>query len=144
MIDRDLLLAKVETLDRCLARIAAVRSEANSALRAIDVQDITVLNLQRAVQAMIDVAAHVVASEALGTPDSLGASFTLLERAGILDGELAERMRRMTGFRNVAVHEYRRLDPAVLEAIVRERLGDLRAFAGRILERAGLAPGERR
>ena len=108
MIDRDLVLAKVETLDRCLARIAAVRSEANSALRAIDVQDITVLNLQRAVQAMIDVAAHVVASEALGTPDSLGASFTLLERAGILDGELAERMRRMTGFRNVAVHEYRR------------------------------------
>ena len=143
MIDRDLLLAKVETLDRCLARIAAVRGEANSGLRAIDVQDITVLNLQRAVQAMIDVAAHVVASEGLGTPDSLGASFTLLERAGFLDGELAERMRRMTGFRNVAVHEYRKLDPAVLEAIVRERLGDLRAFAGRILERAGLAPVER-
>ena len=144
MIDRDLALAKVESLDRCLARIAAVRSETNATLRAIDVQDITVLNLQRAVQAMIDLAAHVVASEALGTPDSLGASFTLLERAGILDGELAERMRRMTGFRNVAVHEYRKLDPAVLEAIVRERLGDLRAFAGRILERAGIAPGEAR
>jgi len=144
MIDRDLVLAKVESLDRCLTRIAAVRGETNAALRAIDVQDITVLNLQRAVQAMIDLAAHVVASEALGTPDSLGASFTLLERAGILDGELAERMRRMTGFRNVAVHEYRKLDPAVLEAIVRERLGDLRAFAGRILERAGLGPVDRR
>lgn len=101
MIDRDLVLAKVATLDRCLARIAAVRGETGSALRTIDVQDITVLNLQRAVQAM-------------------------------------------TGFRNVAVHEYRRLDPAVLEAIVRERLGDLRAFAGRILERAGLAPVPRR
>ena len=144
MADRDLVLAKVESLERCLARIAEVRGEGGSALRAIDVQDITVLNLQRAVQAMIDLAAHVVASEALGTPDSLGASFTLLERAGILDGELAERMRRMTGFRNVAVHEYRRLDPAVLEAIVRERLGDLRAFAGRILERAGLGPVDRR
>jgi uncharacterized protein YutE (UPF0331/DUF86 family) len=47
-------------------------------------------------------------------------------------------MRRMAGFRNVAVHEYRRLDLAVLDAIVRERLGDLRAFAARILERAGL------
>jgi uncharacterized protein YutE (UPF0331/DUF86 family) len=108
------------------------------------VQDITVLNLQRAVQAMIDVAAHVVASDALGTPDSLGASFTLLERAGILDGEFAERRRRMTGFRDVAVHAYRKLDPAVLEAIVRERLGDLRAFAGRILERAGLRVDDRR
>jgi len=142
VLDRDLVLAKLETLDRCLARIAEVRGETNAALRAIDVQDITVLNLQRAVQAMIDLAAHVVAREGLGTPDSLGASFTLLARAGILDDELADRMRRMTGFRNVAVHEYRRLDPAVLEAIIRERLGDLRAFAGRMLERAGIAPGE--
>jgi uncharacterized protein YutE (UPF0331/DUF86 family) len=78
-----------------------------------------------------------VASEGVGTPDSLGASFTLLARAGILDDDLADRMRRMNAFRNIAVHEYRRLDPAVLEAIVRERLGDLRAFAARILERAG-------
>ena len=51
---------------------------------------------------------------------------------------LAERLRRMTGFRNVAVHEYRRLDPAVLEGIVRERLEDLRSFAATIVERAGL------
>lgn len=136
MADRDLVLAKVESLERCLTRIAEVRGEAGSALRAIDVQDITVLNLQRAVQAMIDLAAHVVASEGGGTPDSLGASFTLLARAGILDDDLADRMRRMTGFRNVAVHEYRPLDPVVLEAIVRERLGDLRAFAARIVELA--------
>ncbi len=138
MLDRDLVLAKVETVERCLARIADVRSEAGAALRAIDRQDITVLNLQRAVQAMIDLAAHVVAREGLGLPDSLGAGFSLLERAGVIDDELAERMRRMTGFRNVAVHEYRRLDPAVLDAIVRERLGDLRAFAAKIVERAGL------
>jgi uncharacterized protein YutE (UPF0331/DUF86 family) len=77
-------------------------------------------------------------------PQDLGASFTLLARSGILDDDLADRMRRRTGFRNVAVHEYRRLDPAVLEAIVRTRLGDLRAFAGRMLERAGLGPTDRR
>jgi uncharacterized protein YutE (UPF0331/DUF86 family) len=44
-------------------------------------------------------------------------------------------MRRMTGFRNVAVHEYRKLDPAIVAAIVRDRLGDLRTFAKAILER---------
>ncbi len=135
MADRDLVLAKVDSLERCLARIAELRSTTGPGRSALDVQDITVLNLQRAVQAMIDLAAHIVASEGLGTPDSLGASFSLLERAGILDAELAEQMRRMTGFRNIAVHEYRRLDPAILESIVRERLGDLRAFASRILKR---------
>jgi predicted nucleotidyltransferase len=37
---------------------------------------------------------------------------------------VAERMRRMVGFRNVAVHEYRRLDPAVVSTVVEHRLGD--------------------
>jgi uncharacterized protein YutE (UPF0331/DUF86 family) len=42
----------------------------------------------------------------------------------LLSSPLAERMRRMVGFRNVAVHEYRRLDPAVVRTIVEHRLGD--------------------
>jgi uncharacterized protein YutE (UPF0331/DUF86 family) len=133
MVDRDLVLAKIDTLERCLTRIEHAHSRAE--LEPLDRQDITVLNLQRAVQAMIDLAAHVVARESMGVPDDLAASFDLLKRAGILDDELADRMRRMTGFRNVAVHEYRKLDPSVVEAIVRERLGDLRAFARAIVER---------
>ncbi len=138
MVDRDLVLAKVEILERCLARIDHARHRSDSALEPLDVQDITVVNLQRAVQAMIDLAAHVVAREGLGVPDSLAASFRLLEQASIIDPDLSLRMRRMTGFRNVVVHEYRRLDPAILEAIVRNHLGDLRAFAKQILLRFGI------
>ena len=133
MVDRDLVLAKVETLERSLGRIDSARQRPG--LDALDRQDIIVLNLQRAVQAMLDLAAHVVAREGLGVPDELAASFELLKRAGILDDELADRMRRMTGFRNVAVHEYRKLEPSIVESIVRERLGDLRAFARVVLER---------
>ena len=133
MVDRDLVLAKIETLERCLARIDATRGRAG--LEALDRQDIIVLNLQRAVQATLDLAAHVVAREGLGMPDDLAAGFELLQRAGILDADLADRMRRMTGFRNVAIQEYRKLDPAIVEAIVRERLGDLRAFARAIVVR---------
>jgi len=136
MVDRDLVLAKLETLERCLVRIESVRC--NPDLDALDRQDITVLNLQRAVQAMLDLAAHVVAREGLGMPDQLAASFELLKRAAIIDADLADRMRRMTGFRNIAVHEYRKLDGSVVDAIVRERLGDLRIFAKTIVERFGI------
>lgn len=133
MVDRDLVLAKVATLERCLARIDTAHERPG--LDPLDRQDILVLNLQRAVQAMLDLAAHVVAREGLGVPDDLAASFDLLKRAGFLDEELRDRMRRMTGFRNVAVHEYRKLDPSIVESIVRNRLGDLRAFAKVVLER---------
>ncbi len=138
MVDRDLVLAKIEILERCLGRIESARNRSHAGLDALDVQDITVVNLQRAIQAMIDLGAHVVAREGLGVPDSLAASFRLLEEASIIDADLSLRMRRMTGFRNVVVHEYRRLDPAILEAIVRDRLGDLRAFAKLILVRFGI------
>jgi uncharacterized protein YutE (UPF0331/DUF86 family) len=138
MVDRDLVLAKVEILERCLARIESTRHRSHSALEPLDVQDITVVNLQRAIQAMTDVAAHVVAREGIGVPDSLAASFRLLEQASIIDADLSLQMRRMAGFRNVVVHEYRRLDPAILDAIVRDRLGDLRAFARQILLRFGI------
>jgi uncharacterized protein YutE (UPF0331/DUF86 family) len=32
------------------------------------------------------------------------------------------------GFRNIAVHDYERLDRNVLKAILRDRLGDLETF----------------
>jgi len=133
MVDRDLVLAKVATLERCLARIDTARERPG--LDPLDRQDILVLNLQRAVQAMLDLAAHVVAREGLGVPDDLAATFDLLHRAGLLDEALTDRMRRMTGFRNVAIHEYRKLDPSIVDSIVRNRLGDLRAFAKLVLER---------
>jgi uncharacterized protein YutE (UPF0331/DUF86 family) len=52
-----------------------------------------------------------------------------------VDPGLAERLRRMVGFRNIAVHDYQTLDPRVVEAIVSRHLGDLRDFAARLVQR---------
>jgi uncharacterized protein YutE (UPF0331/DUF86 family) len=132
MVERDVVLAKVATIDRCLRRIADVREARKG--------DITVLNLQRATQATIDLAAHVVSTEGFGLPDSLGATFTLLEQRGLVDAELAIKLRKMVGFRNIAVHDYQTVDPAVVEAIVTGHLDDLRTFAARILTVFGIHP----
>ncbi|MEK7703977.1 MAG: DUF86 domain-containing protein [Myxococcota bacterium] len=130
MVERDLVLAKVATVDRCLDRIAQVTGGDPASLRNLDVTDVYVLNLQRAVQACIDLASHLVAEKQLGLPSTLKEAFTLLGRGGGLEATLAGRMERMVGFRNVAVHDYQALDPAVLEAIFLRHLGDLRAFCG--------------
>ena len=135
MVDRDILHAKCATIDRCLMRIRDVRGLRHAALQPADIEDITVLNLQRATQAAIDLAAHVVATEGYGLPDSLAAPFSLLERNGVIEPELAGRLRRMVGFRNIAVHDYQSIDPAIVEAIVTRHLGDLEAFAARMLVR---------
>lgn len=52
-----------------------------------------------------------------------------LNKAAAIDVELATRLKRMVGFRTIAVHDYQRLDIEVVHSIVRERLDDLAGFA---------------
>ena len=135
MADRDVILSKAATIQRCLARIAEVTGFDPESLEDIDKQDIFVLNLQRAVQAAIDLAAHGAASENLGIPETAAGNFTLLQKAGIIDDQLAEKMRKMTGFRNIAVHDYEALDIKILKSILIHRLKDLEYFYGVVLKR---------
>lgn len=132
MVERDVVLAKVATVDRCLRRIDEARDPARG-LEPQDAEDIVELNLLRAVQAAVDLAGHVVATEELGLPAKLADNFTLLERENLIPAELADHLRRMAGFRNVAVHEYATVDPEVVASIVEHRLGDLRELCRGIL-----------
>lgn len=112
-----------------------MRSAKQPGLLPIDVDDIVLINLQRAVQAAMDLASHVVAAEGYGLPDAAGATFVLLEKNGVIDSILAGQLQRMVGFRNIAVHEYQAIDPAIIEAIASQHLEELRQFAGVIVQR---------
>ncbi len=137
MVDLDVVTAKISTLERCLARIESTRSQPN--LSEVDRDDITALNLERAIQAVMDLAIHVVATEGYGVPDSAADSFRLLGERRVIPGDLVERLRKMVGFRNISIHDYRKLDPAIVESIVAGRLGDLREFAAQLVAAFGLA-----
>ncbi len=137
MVERDVVLAKIAVIDRCINRINHVRAH-RAGLSPIDIEDITVLNLTRAAQAAIDLAAHVVSTEGYGLPADVGESFGLLGQHAVVSAELAGRLRKMVGFRNVAVHSYQAIDPQIVERIAERHLGDLQAFAAAVAERFGL------
>jgi hypothetical protein len=80
----------------------------------------------------------VVAAEGYGLPVAIGEAFSLLEKDGVIDATLAEKLRKMVGFRNIAVHDYQTIDPRVVESIVSTRLDDLRVFAAKVAERFGV------
>ncbi|MEO7862933.1 MAG: HepT-like ribonuclease domain-containing protein [Nitrospirales bacterium] len=61
-MDRSLVEAKLESLRRCVERIAAkTPSAADQLAQNPDLQDIIALNLQRAVQLSVDLASHLIA-----------------------------------------------------------------------------------
>jgi len=124
----DILLAKLASIDRCLQRIKKVSDNKPESVENIDIQDIVVLNLQRAIQATIDMATWYISNHHLGLPDSLKAHFTLLREEGVINRELCERLEAMVGFRNIAVHQYQQLNLEILKNILTSRLGDLEAF----------------
>jgi len=59
----------------------------------------------------------------------MGGMFEALAKHGYLDGNIAERMRKSIGFRNIAVHQYEAIDWQVMYAICQYHLGDFTQFA---------------
>ena len=143
MPDRDVVLAKVAAIQRCLRRVKDVTALDAGRLGDLDVQDIFVLNLQRAIQSSIDLATHVIASEGLGISDTVRGNFVLLENAKIISKALSKKMQSMVGFRNIAIHEYQALDVDILKAILTKHLKDFERFYTTILNRFGFSEKKR-
>lgn len=137
MPDMDVIIAKAGNIQRCLKRIKSVTNLVPTSLDDIDKQDIFILNLQRAIESAIDIAAHIVASEGLGVPSTTKEIFILLENEGIIDKKLSQKLRAMVGFRNIAVHDYHTIDIEILKSILTNNLQDIEEFYTAILKRYG-------
>jgi uncharacterized protein YutE (UPF0331/DUF86 family) len=126
-------LSKVASIQRAVGRAreefaAAGPDFPNDLTR----QDAAVLNVLRACETAIDLAQSLVREYALGVPASNRDVFRLLAESGHLPPELSGRLQRMVGFRNVAVHRYRDLDPGILASVVARDLDDLLEFSERV------------
>lgn len=134
----DVVLNKVAALERCLRRVREVHAGDDRSLREdLTRQDSIILNLQRACETSIDLAMHLVRRERLGIPQESRDGFVLLAEAGRLERGLAERLQRMVGFRNVAIHDYQALNLDIVAEIIRKHLVDLEEFGRVALRSAG-------
>ena len=137
MVD-DVLLNKSATIERCLKRIDEEYAGEDAHLYDnITRQDAIILNLQRACQAVIDLAMHLVHVHHLGVPQDSRDAFTLLIDATLLEVALGDRLKRMVGFRNIAIDEYRQLNLDVVKALIEHSLGDLTLFTKIVLKTRG-------
>lgn len=134
-MDRPVIDRKLDSLRRCLQRIEDRRPASLEALRAdADAQDILSLNLTRAVQLCVDIGVHVLADTDVPAPETMGGAFEALATTGVLDAELASRMRAAVGFRNVAIHSYQEIDWAIVFAIAHDHVVDFERFARAVVD----------
>ena len=135
-MDREIVEQKLESLRRCVGRVAD-KCPADAAALAgdVDAQDIVSLNLSRAIQICVDIGAHVIAtSMSEPAPSTMGQVFQRLDSDGVIPPELAARLQRAVGFRNIVVHQYEVVDWQVVHAMVSRHLGDFAAFASSVVD----------
>lgn len=129
-MDREVVEQKLESLRRCLQRIdAKCPTDADVLSTDFDLQDIVSLNLSRAVQLCVDIGAHLISGMEVPPPDTMGKTFDILAKARVLDVDLALRLKKSVGFRNIAVHNYEAINWHIVHSIVKNHLDDFSAFA---------------
>lgn len=134
MVDRDLILRKLADLDLYLGQVSEYRDITVEAYRADwKTQRIVERTLQMAIEVCLDIATHIIADRRLRVPTTYAEAFEVLGEAGLLQPTQRDALMRMSRFRNLLVHEYARLDPAMVVRILREHLKDLTVFKTAVL-----------
>ena len=132
----DVVLNKAASIERCVARAREeYATDPNSFATNFTRQDAAILNIQRACEAALDMGQHIIRRESLGLPQSARDVFVLLAQAGWIGESLAESMKRMVGFRNVAVHEYQALQLPITLNIITNHLDEFADFSRSMLRK---------
>ncbi len=131
----DVIINKAATVERCIQRI---QEDYDSDFRTnFTKQDAVILNLERACQACIDIAAHVVKSRKFGIPQTTRDLFVLLAENQLISVELSKNLQGMVSFRNIAVHDYTSLNLDIIVSIVEKHLTDFTDFTTILLKNNG-------
>ncbi|MDP3639211.1 MAG: HepT-like ribonuclease domain-containing protein [Azonexus sp.] len=137
----DFITDKTAIIDRCVRR---AREEYNKDTLSFSInltcQDAAMLNILHAYQATLEIGQHLIRREKLGVPQSSRDVFTLLAQGGLIETTLADKLKRMVGFRNIAVHDDQTLQLPITVSIIETHLDDFLQFTKTLLQHDAALP----
>lgn len=135
MFDRQVIEAHLQNMEEALANLGRYRNLSLEELRKdLSLVWIVEKGLQILIQNLLDIGAHVLASEIKNDWDDYGEIIFKLGHHGILPMDFSERIQGMAGLRNILIHEYLRMDVPKLYDYLKNRLGDFTEFMSYIQE----------
>ena len=135
MVDKPLILRKLTELDEYLKQMGEFSSVTlEEYLRDWKVQRIVERTLQMMIETCADIANHIISDRGYRTPDNYGDTFRVLHENGVFKSDLFEIMLKMARFRNIVVHQYDKVDEAIVIGILRNNLNNFTAYRDAILK----------
>lgn len=134
MVDRDIIIKRISFIEENLQQMSALANlpEEEFLEHFYYVASAKYL-LQTAIEAMLDIAHHIIARQRYRAPGSYAEAFTVLVEQGILEVEHENTYREIAKFRNRVVHLYHEVDNREVFRIIKECTNDIRSFLKAII-----------
>jgi uncharacterized protein YutE (UPF0331/DUF86 family) len=134
LVDKLLIGRKLTQLDTYLAQIREFSKISIAAYKSDwKMQRIVERTLQMLIELCIDIANHIISDEGLRLPSGYADTFTVLMEKKVINRNLFKTMDKMAKFRNVVVHQYEKIDPAIVVSILHQNLKDFENYKKAII-----------
>jgi uncharacterized protein YutE (UPF0331/DUF86 family) len=129
MLDRDRIITKIDELEGYLKELRSIIPEGyDEYLLSIEKRRACERLLQISVECVIDICGLLISGLRLGLPSEESEIFEKLFLNNIVSKEMKDTLKSMKGFRNILVHDYAKLDNALIYEIATTRLIDFERF----------------
>ena len=96
-------------------------------------QRIVERTLQILIEVCVDIANHIISDQGMRLPTGYADTFEVLKEAKVISKRLGETMETMAKFRNVVVHQYEKIDPAIVVSILHKNLVNFEKYQKAII-----------
>jgi len=129
MVDIEVIKQRLNQLSTSINKIERFKEiSLEEFLKDDIIQDVVEYNLFIAINMMIDIATHIVVDNNMGSPETLGEAFNILNKEKYLNDEETKVYRNMVGLRNILSHQYINIDKKIIYSILKNNLIDIKKF----------------
>lgn len=135
MVDKLLIGRKLAEMETYLSQIKGFSKVSVAEYkRNWKTQRIVERTLQIMIELCIDIANHLVSDKGMRLPSGYADTFKVLMEEKIIGKDLFKTMEKMAKFRNIIVHQYEKIDPAIVVSILHKNLDDFERYKKAIIK----------
>lgn len=135
MVDRRLVGRKLADIDTYLAQLNEyAKVSFKDYNKDWKTQRVVERTLQILIEACIDVANHLISDSGMRMPESYADTFCILAEEKVITRSMAAIMQKIVKFRNLLVHQYDRIDNAIVVSILHKNLKDFERYKNMIIK----------
>lgn len=129
MVDRLLIGRKIAEMETYLKQIKEFSTISPAAYKKNwKTQRVVERTLQIMIELCIDIANHLISDKGMRLPTGYADTFMVLMENRVITKNLFRKMEKMAKFRNIIVHQYEKIDPAIVVSILRKNLNDFEKY----------------